>query len=135
MPLPLSTEIEPPERKATFRWSIGLGSTSSSCLPLGCLYSLPTLLAICAEPPSMLVSLGCHGDQFLARPASLAGSPVEETMTATSTSVAATHTPASEPRMKPKRLRKADGPGFSAACMGCSAPERGGSGGSSIRLG
>src|SRR3954451_6938330 len=87
MPLPLSTEIEPPESSATFRWSIGLGSTSSSCLPLGCLYSLPTLSAICAEPPSMLVSLGCHLDQFLARPASLAGSPFEDTTPATTTSV------------------------------------------------
>src|SRR4051794_16738142 len=90
---------------------IGLASTSVSCLPLPCLYSAPTLRAISAEPPSIVVSDGCHLDQFLARPASSAGSVELCQITIPATSAAATTTPASAPTRNPKRLRNADGPG------------------------
>src|SRR3954447_19268216 len=112
---------------------IGLASTSASCLPLPCLYSAPTLRAISAGPPWSDVSDGCHLDQFFARPASSAGSFVLCQITIPATSAAATTTPASAPTKNPKRLRNADGPGV-GRWAGC-APERGGSGGSSIRFG
>src|SRR3954452_598216 len=117
---------------ATCRLSTGLGSTSSSCLPSDCLYSEPTFSAICALPPSTVLSSGCHLDQFLARPSLAEGSPPLVISTAATISAAATHTPTSEPSRKPKRLRYCDGP--LGTCAGC-APERGGSGGSSIRRG
>ena len=66
-------------------------------------------------------SSGCHRDQFLASPADPPESSWLVTTTATITSTAATHTPASEPRMNPKRLRNSDGPLECAACAG-SAP-------------
>src|SRR3954464_1338297 len=119
---------------ATCRLSTGLGSTSTSCLPLPCLYSAPSFCAIPAVPPCRLVSSGCHFDQFLASPADEPESPLPVTRIATTTSAAATPPPASEPSRNPKRLRNCDGPVGCSAIAGC-APERGGSGGSSIRRG
>src|SRR3954454_13497695 len=117
---------------ATWRLSTGLGSTSSSCLPSDCLYSAPTFWAISALPPSTEVSSGCHLDQFLASPSLAEGSPPLLIRTAATISAAATHTPASEPSRKPKRLRYCEGP--VGTCAGCAA-ERGGSGASSMRFG
>src|SRR3954469_26072080 len=133
MPVPVIGAILPLEgTTATCRLSTGFGSTSTSCLPLDCLYSAPTLSAISALPPSTLLSSGCHLDQFLARPSRAAGSPPLEITIAATISAAATHTPASEPSREPKRLRYCEGP---LGTWAGSAPERDGSGGSSIRRG